>query len=60
MVDQKINVRDELVRDGFNESEINEILMACSFNDKICINEKKKEINARKIQKHTPKRNRCR
>lgn len=60
MINREIDVRDELRRDGFNENEIDEILIACSFNDKICIDEKKKEINARKIQKNTPKKHRCR
>ncbi|MBV5278495.1 MAG: hypothetical protein J0647_05595 [Campylobacteraceae bacterium] len=60
MIDREIYVRDELRCDGFNENEIDEILIACSFNDKICIDEKKKEINSRKIQKNAPKKHRCR
>ena len=37
MINHEINVRDELVRDGFNESEINEMWQIC--HDLMSINE---------------------
>jgi len=52
-------IRNELSNDGFSESEIDEILEECSLN-RDCIEKKKAEIRARKIQRPSPRRHRCR